>query len=145
MRKHRHRTVRPLAVPMLINRGLKNDAIEVKERMHVEAFVLGCATPDNFDHLADMRDALMLSAACKKDTNTLNMCRAAGIALANIMDRFNDTGRLGTTGDEITILREFCTTYRDYWLRQPSTEYDDTIDALTRARSMNLKEVEVRA
>ena len=145
MRKRCHRTRRPLSAPMLVSRGLINDAIETRERMSVEAFRLGFATTDHFDHLADMRDCLLLSAAAKGDAGTIAMCRASGIALMNIADRYKETGRMGTTGDELTVLREFCTTYRDYWLRQPVTAYETAVATLDRARQLNLNEVEIRA
>lgn len=145
MRKRCHRTRRPLSAPMLVSRGLINDATETKERMHVEALRLGYATTENFDHLADMRDCLLLAAAAKGDANTIGMCRASGVALMNIADRYKQTGRMGVTGDELTVLREFCTTYRDFWLRQPVTAYETAVDTLDRARALNQTEVEIRA
>jgi len=145
MRKRCHRTPRPLSAPMLVNRGLVNTDLETRERMAVEAFRLGVATTENFDTLADMRDCLLLSAAAKNDAGTLGMCRAAGIALLNIADRFKESGRMGATGDELTVLREFCTTYRDYWLRQPVSAYETAVATLDRARRLNQTEVEIRS
>lgn len=145
MRKRCHRTRRPVSAPMLVNRGLVNTDLETRERMAVEAFCLGFATTAHYDQLADMRDCLLLSAAAKGDANTIAMCRASGVALMNIATRFKQTGRMGATGDELTILREFCTTYRDYWLRQPVTAYEIAVATLDRARQLNLNEVEIRA
>ena len=145
MRKRCHRTRRPISAPMIVNRGLINGDLETRERMFVEAFRLGYATTEHFDHLADMRDCLLLAASAKRDAQTIGMCRASGVALMNIADRFKQTGRMGTTGDELTILREFCTTYRDYWLRQPVTSYETAVATLDRARQLNLNEVEIRA
>ena len=145
MRKRCHRTRRPVSAPMIVNRGLINGDLETRERMFVEAFALGYATTEHFDHLADMRDCLLLSASAKGDAQTIGMCRASGVALMNIADRYKQTGRMGATGDELTILREFCTTYRDYWLRQPVTAYEIAVATLDRARQLNLNEVEIRA
>ena len=145
MRKRCHRTRRPVSAPMLVNRGLVTTDLETRERMAVEAFCLGFATTEHYDQVADMRDCLLLSAAAKGDANTIAMCRASGVALMNIADRHKETGRMGVTGDELAVLREFCTTYRDFWLRQPVTAYETAVDALDRARSMDLKEIEVRA
>ena len=44
MRK-RVRVAKAVSVPMLINRGLQNDDLELRERMLVEAFAGGWAGP----------------------------------------------------------------------------------------------------
>ena len=131
MRKRCHtRTRRTATPPMLINRGLINTELETVERMSVEAFSGGWATTDHFDTLADMRDCLLLAAAHKRDAETIGMCRAVGIALMNIRDRYTRTQRMGVAADELQVLREFCTTYRDYWLRQSVSAYEAACDAL---------------
>ena len=146
-RKHRAgpRIPRPASPPMLINRGLQNTDLETRERMFVEAFANGWATKEHFDNLADMRDCLLLAAALKKDPATIGMCRAAGIALMNIRDRYAETKRMGVAGDELQALRLFATTYRDFWLRQSVGAYEAACNALGRARSINKLEVEVPA
>ena len=144
-RRHGARVPRPATPPMLINRGLINTELETVERMSVEAFSGGWATTDHFDTLADMRDCLLLAAAHKRDAETIGMCRAVGIALMNIRDRYAETKRMGVSADELQVLREFCTTYRDYWLRQSVGAYEAACDALGRARSMKMQEIEVPA
>lgn len=139
------RIPRPASPPMLINRGLLNDDLETKERQFVNAFGGGWATTEHFDNLADMRDCLLLAAALKKDAETIGMCRAVGVALMNIKDRYAENQRMGVTGDELQILREFATVYRDYWLRQSVGAYEAACNALSIARANNTLEVEVRA
>ena len=129
---------------MLINRGLTNDDLETKERQFVNAFAGGWATTEHFDNLADMRDCLLLAAASKKDADTIGMCRAVGFALMNIRDRYAENKRMGVTGDELQVLREFATLYRDYWLRQSVSAYESACNALSIARATNTLEVEVR-
>ena len=146
MRKRCHtRTVRPVKPPMLINRGLINDDLETRERQFVEAFAGGWATVVHFDNLADMRDCLILAAEVKHDTQTIAMCRAAGIALINIRDRYATTGRMGVAGAELQTLREFCGVYADFWMRGSVGAYEAACDMLSRARSMKQTEVEVAA
>ena len=139
------RVPRPATPPMLINRGLQNTALETRERQFVEAFAGGWATIEHFDNLADMRDCLLLAAAAKGDAGTIGMCRAAGIALMNIRDRYARTGRMGVAADELQVLRTFCTTYADFWLRQSVGAYEAACNALGRARAMKQTEVEVRS
>ena len=147
VRRHSARVPRLVTPPMLVSRGLIDTELETVERMSVEAFSGGWATTDHFDNLADMRDCLVLATATshKRDADIIGMCRAAGIALMNIRDRYARTQRMGVAADELQVLREFCTTYRDYWLRQSVGAYEAACDALGRARAMNKTEVEVRA
>ena len=138
------RIPRPVSPPMLINRGLQNVDLETRERLFVEAFAGGWATTEHFVNLADMRDCLLLAAAVKKDAATIGMCRAAGIALMNIRDRYAEAKRMGVTADELQALRVFATAYRDFWLRQSVGAYEAACSALGRARAINSLEVEVR-
>lgn len=135
------RIPRPISAPMLIKRGMQNTDLETRERMYVEAFSGGWATKDHFDNLADMRDCLLLAAAVKKDAGTIGMCRAAGIALMNIRDRYTKTLLMEATTEELSVLREFATTYSDYWLRQTEASYEMACAALDRARCENSLEV----
>ena len=143
-RRTARRVQRPASAPMLINRGLQNTDLELRERQFVEAFAGGWATTEHFDNLADMRDCLLLAAALKKDAATIGLCRAAGIALMNIRDRYAETKRMGVSADELQALRVFATTYRDFWLRQSVGAYEAACNALGRARAINSVEVEVR-
>jgi len=140
-RKRRHqrragpRIPRPASPPMLVNRGIQNSVLEMRERMFVQAFSGGWATTEHYDNLADMRDCLLLAAAAKKDASTIGMCRAVGVVMMNIRDRYTETKHMGVSGDELTILREFATTYRDFWLHQTVASYEAACAALSKARA----------
>ncbi len=144
-RRHKARVPRPATPPMLVRRGLINTELETVERMSVEAFVGGWATTDHFDTLADMRDCLLLAAVHKRDANTISMCHVVRVALMNIRDRYARTQRMGVAADELQVLREFCTVYVDFWLRQSVGAYDEACEMLGRARAKNQIEVEVRS
>ena len=129
-RKHAHRRPRQTSVPMLINRGLQNVAIETQERMLVEAFAHGYATTEHFDCLVDMRNVLTLAGNHKADPSALAITEAMRIPLANLRDRYAKTGRMGVTGDELQLLRTFVDYYADFWLRQPVALYEAACDEL---------------
>lgn len=129
-RKHTHRRPRQTSVPMLINRGLQNVAIETQERMLVEAFAHGYATTEHFDCLVDMRNVLTLAGNHKADPSALAITEAMRIPLANLRDRYAKTGRMGVTGDELQLLRTFVDYYADFWLRQPVALYEAACDEL---------------
>ncbi len=127
-------TYRPKRVspPMLINRGLQNDDLEMRERMIAEAFSGGWATERHFDELVDMRNLLTIAAAHKDDQGVLGLCQAMSIAMNNIRARYAETQRMGVSGDEVKLLREFCGIYADFWLRQSVGLYERCCDELSK-------------
>lgn len=132
MRKRSTYRPRPVTPPMLVNRGMIEHEIETRERMLVEAFVGGWATTEHFDNIADMRNVTTLAAAYKNDKQAHAMCEAMRIPMGNLRDRHAKTGRLGLTGDELRMLREFVAFYRDFWIRQPVQLYLTACDELNR-------------
>jgi len=130
MRKQCRRTVRRAVPPMLVNRGLMDGELSMREHQFVEAFSGGWADKEHFDSLTDMRNVLTIAAAHKDDQQMLAMCHAMSIPLQNIRARHAQTGRMGVTGDELRLMREFVEVYRDFWLRQPVSLYEESVDAL---------------
>ena len=126
-------TYRPKRVspPMLINRGLQNDYYETKERMIAEAFSGGWATERHFDEITDMRNVLTIAAAHKDDQGVLSLCQAMSIVMNNIRTRYAETQRMGVSGDEVKLLREFCGIYADFWMRQSVGMYERCCDELS--------------
>lgn len=138
MRKRSSYRPRPLTPSMLVNRGLIEADIENRERMLVESFAGGWATPDHFDNIADMRNILTIAATYKRDQSMLNVCDAMRIPMANLRERHARTGRLGLTGDELQLMRHFVDAYRDFWIRQPVKLYLMACDALNDAHKSGL-------
>lgn len=138
MRKRSAYRPRPLTPPMLVNRGLINDDLELKERQIIQAFASGWATTRHYDELADMRNVLTLAAAYKDDSDVLAICEAMRILMGNIRIRHAQTGRMGVSGDEMKLLQVFVDVYRDFWIRQPVKLYEMACDELNRAHEMGL-------
>lgn len=120
---------------MLVSRGMINDELELRERMIVQAFAGGWASTQTFDEIADMRNAMTLAAAYKDDASALAICEAVREVMANIRARHGRTGKIGASGDEQQVLREFVGAYRDFWMRQPVELYVQACDELQRALS----------
>ena len=140
-RKHSRRKVRPCSAPMLVNRGLHQVAIATQEHQLVEAFSAGWATTHHYDCLVDMRNVLTLAAAYKDrdDASALTITEAMRIPLANIRERYERTGRMGVTGEELQLIRAFVSFYGDFWLRQPVALYEMACDELGK-HNLNLAE-----
>lgn len=132
MKKHSSRQPRPCSAPMLIQRGMINDELELRERQFVEAFAGGYADKVHFNSLADMRNVLIIAAAHKDDTPIVNLCNAMSIPLQAIRERHAKTGKFGVTGEELKMMRVFCGVYQDWWMRQPVSLYEQACDGLQR-------------
>ena len=130
MRKQSTYRPKRVSTPMLINRGLQNDDLEMRERMIAEAFSGGWATERHFDEITDMRNLLTIAAAHKDDQGVLGICHAMSIVMNNIRTRYAETQRMGVSGDEVKLLREFCGIYADFWLRQSVGLYERCCDEL---------------
>ena len=115
---------------MLVNRGLINDELELRERMFVEAFAGGFAEKIHFDSLVDMRNVLVIAACQKDDKPIIQFAQAMSIPLQSIRARHARTGKFGATGEELKLMRVFCDIYRDWWLRQSVGTYEQACDEL---------------
>lgn len=132
MRKRSKYRAKCISSPMLINRGLINDDLELRERLIVESFAFGYAGKHEFDSLADMRNVLIIAAAHKDDAPIIELCNAMSIPLQAIRERHAKTGKFGVTGNELQMMRTFCGVYRDFWMRQPVSLYEAAVDGLQR-------------
>lgn len=121
-RSDRNADARP---PMLVMRGLKNDEIEVRERMAVEAFALGFADAEHFDILCAMQGVLILAGSTSdKRAPAMHYARnVLGKVMESIRARHTETGKLDCTADELVVLRGFVSMYRDFWIKQPLDLY----------------------
>lgn len=138
MRKRSAYKPRASVPPMLVSRGLVNDELETRERMVIEAFTGGWAGEAHYDELTDMRNVLTIAASHRNDDDTLKICTAMRIPMANIRQRYADTGNMGITSDERSLFRAFVDVYRDFWNRQSTALYIQSCDALNRAHKMGV-------
>jgi hypothetical protein len=108
--------------------------VELTERMAVELFYTGHADRGQFNILADCRDLLTLAAADRDDKAVLAVCEAAGIALANIKDRYLERARMGCTADERAALMALVDVSQDWWKCQSGELFRAANVALDKAR-----------
>lgn len=117
---------------MLVMRGLCNDKLEIRERMAVEAFAGGWATMEHFDTIADMQGVMLLAGTTSPNRMwAATYCRGTiAPVLGSVRARFERTGKMGCTADELKVLRGFVGKYRDFWLKQPLALYEQACQAL---------------
>jgi len=118
MRKRSAYRQRPVSTPIMVERSLCETDVELAERMLIESFASGWATTKHYDGLANMRNVLTVAAAYKDAQDVLHICDAMRIPMTNLRERYEKTGRMGVTGEELKMLRVFADTYRDFWKRQ---------------------------
>lgn len=121
-----------LKPPMLVMRGLKNDALELRERAAAQAFSGGWATTEHYQMLADMHSVMLLAGSTDDSRKwAWTYCREQiGPTLERIAQRYQRTKTLSATTSERKILGEFVTRYREFWLRQPMELYEAACNAL---------------
>lgn len=119
--KPRHRTRPKGEAPLLIQRGLVNDEIEVRERAIINAFEYGYATTEHFDILADMQGLLLLAGTTSEARRPAMLYAhdVLGPVMQSIRARYDRTKKLGCNANELKVLRQFVSMYRDFWMRQP--------------------------
>lgn len=127
---------------MLIHR-LTKPVIELKERMAVQAFAKGFAEKYHYDTLLDMQGVLLLAGASAKHRNYIYHYadQIIGKVLIGIRDRYDKTSKLGCSGKELTILKEFPDNYQKFWERQPTELYIECVAKL-QEYYLNMKEEE---
>lgn len=120
--------------PMLVMRGLRNDELETRERMAVEAFSLGYAEHEHFDTLVDMHGVLLLAGSTsEKRAPAMRYAKnTLGPVIQSIRERYNRTKKLGCNAEELKVLRGFVSMYRDFWLKQPMELYQAACEELQR-------------
>ena len=121
-----------LRPPMLVMRGLKNDALELRERAAAQAFSGGWATTEHYHMLADMHSVMLLAGSTDDSRKwAWTYCKELiGPVLQKIAQRYQRTNVLSATTGERKVLGEFVTRYREFWLRQPLELYEAACTAL---------------
>lgn len=111
-----------------------NDRLEIVERMAIESFSGGWATIRDFDVIADMQGVLLLAGSTSEQRKPAMIWarETLGPVLGSIRARYERTGKMGCTGDELAVPRGFVTKYRDFWLKQPLALYETACAELQR-------------
>ena len=139
MSKKRKYRPKPVRAPMLVawhNEG----SLEISEFGAVLAFKLGNGNRSSHDVLVDCRDMLLLAASHKADTcegaqkrdaeGVVGVCKAAGIALANIKDRHLRSGAITANEDELNTLSILVDTSKEFWKRQSGSLFEAAFNGL---------------
>lgn len=113
------------AIPMLIYRTINETDIETAEYMAVHAFAHGFAQKSHFDKLVDLMNLMLIAGQTDKSRKYLITYIEAKIkpVLKSIKDRYDKTGKLGVSADELKELRNMLQVNKDFWLKQSGVLY----------------------
>lgn len=109
----RHRAAQP---PGLVCISL-DPQYEMQLRASVLAFSRGYACRDHWLDLCDTHDLIVIARRLNGDTDTgtSGALEAAGIALLNVADRFEECGKWGTSADEYAAFQLLQDVSLFYW------------------------------
>lgn len=128
------------APPGLIAQNI-NGRYETRLRIAVEAVRGGWATGEHFDDLADTLDllrlALLIYPGQRHDEGAHAVAELALVAMQNMVERHNDKGRIGATGDELQALELLAETSMDYWNRRSGALFAEAYRQLVGMRRAN--------
>lgn len=108
--------------PVLVMRGINETALELRERLAVEAFAMGGASQEHFMLIQDVLN-LMLMASQSSDNRRYALEKAERDykhVVASIQQRWERTYKWGMTGEELSAMREMIAFSRTFWMRQPA-------------------------
>ena len=131
------------APPGLIAQNI-DGRYETRLRIAVEAVRGGWAEVAHFNDLSDTLDLLQLGLALypaqKPDHGAQAVAALALVAMQNMLERYNDKGRIGATGDELQALELLAETSMDYWNRRSGALFAEAYRQLVGMRKAKTKE-----
>jgi hypothetical protein len=93
------------------------------ELVAVSAMAGGWAQASHYEMLLETMILLENGGERRQNKQAINTAEAAYVALANMRDRYDETGKFGCTGDELAMLRLLVSESQDFWLRQGVKTY----------------------
>ncbi len=112
---------------------------EISTLIALQSFRNGSSGPSQFDVMLDTRDLLLLAANTKKNEGVMAVCRAAGIALCNIRDTFNDE-KFNVGEEELNALAMLVDVSNSFWAMQSGNLYNAAYLALREWRQKQERE-----
>jgi hypothetical protein len=108
--------------PVLVMRGINETALELRERLAVEAFAMGGATQEHFMLIQDVLNLLLIAGQSSHNRRyALEKAeREYKHVVACIQQRWERTNKWGMTGEELNAMREMIAFSRTFWMRQPA-------------------------
>lgn len=139
-------THRAKAVPGIVAIS-STTAYENHLRTSVIAFRSGWAQTAHWLDLVDTHDLVRIALGlfAKPDASVTAVLDLAHVALENIRDRYEETGRFGTTGDEYEALKLLADTSLHFWSRHSGALFHAAYVEMRRVRMEEQKRIKAQS
>lgn len=139
-------THRAKAPPGIVAISIGHD-FEMHLRSSVLAFRQGYATADHYLDLVDTHDLIRIAIEARSlnEPSTVAVLDLAHVALENIRDRYEETGRFGTTGDEYEALKLLADTSLHFWSRHSGALFHAAYVEMRRVRMEEQKRIKAQS
>lgn len=97
--------------------------VGIAQRMALQGLRAGWADKAQFNTLGECCNLLSHGAVLRQDREADQVADLGSAALANIMDRYRKTKRIGASGDEIRALEAMVDFAEDWWNRQGGSTF----------------------
>ena len=115
---------KPASLPMLVNRKLNENIESIEEFSMLHAFQYGHARKAHFDYLVRMANMLNCAAQTKALPSLAKQVDAINFLAQLVLERYQRTGKFGTTAEELSAMRDLVRFYDDFWKRQTTDLYN---------------------
>ena len=96
-----------------------NPNYEIRLEVSSGAFTAGYASHQHYQDMVDTHNMLLIAVKMigRDDSGICAMLEASSIAINNIADRWEETGKYGASGEEAKALKALANTAMDFWAR----------------------------
>ena len=96
-----------------------NPNYEIRLEVSSGAFTAGYASHQHYQDMVDTHNMLLIAVKLlgRDDGNIGGLLDLSSIAINNIADRWEETGKYGASGEEAKALKALANTAMDFWAR----------------------------
>ncbi len=121
-----------------------NPNYEIRLEVSSGAFTAGYASHQHYQDMVDTHNMLLIAVKMigRDDSGICAMLEASSIAINNIADRWEETGKYGASGEESKALKALADTAMDFWARHSGALFHAAYREMVRVRRADYARVQ---